>query len=178
MAFSAAYTELIFHYPLVSNLLSVIRTDFADALAWAKTKNGYAGATPVFATHLQCADLSEDTLTPAIALHPIVIEPELSLDAGRHTVQLAINAMLMLSGGEVNDLSHKLDTYVLALAQLWHSTASGVLFAGYHASARAVGGNRREIVQIPLGEDDQVKVRKGKYFRTALIGLLTSYECA
>lgn len=178
MAFDPAYTELIFHYPLCANLEAIIRADFADALAWAKTKNGCTGTTPTFVVHLQCADISEDTLTPAVAIHPTVIEPEVSLDRARITTQLAVNVMIMISGGEPNELSVKLDTYVLAMAQLWLSAPSAELFAGYHLAAKAIGGNRREIVQIPLGEDDQPKARKGKYFRTALVGLLTSFEGA
>lgn len=177
MAFNPLYTELILHFPLVPNFLGIIRADFADALTWAKTKTLYAGSTPDFAVHLQCSDLSEDTKTPAIALHPLTAQPELS-DDYRIINKLAINAMIMLSGEEPNDLAHALDTYALALAQLWLSAASSELFVGYHASAKRVGGNRREVIEVPYGEDDAPKVRHGKYFRTAIVGLMTGFECA
>lgn len=177
MAFDPLYPELILHFPLVSNLLAVTRADFADALTWAKGITQYGGVTPDFAVRLQCADLSEDTLTPALALHPLTAQTEFS-DDRRLTNRLAINAMIMLAGDEPNDLAHALDTYALAFAQLWLSASSADLFDGYHISAKSIGGNRRQVVEIPYGEDDAPKVRHGKYFRTAIVGLLTGFECA
>lgn len=177
VAFNALYSELIFHYPMMGNWQAIIRADMTDAIAWAKTKTGYAGAVPDFITHLECATLSEDTKTPAIALHPVLVTPEISLDMARVTTMLDFNALILIRGDEPNDLSIILDTYVLALAALWLQAPSATLFDGYHASAMTVGGNRREISFIALGEEDAPRIIKGKYLRTAQVGFQTSFEC-
>lgn len=178
VAFNALYSELIFHYPMMSNWQAIIRADMTEAIAWAKAKTGYTGDVPDFITHLECATLSEDTKTPAIALHPVLVVPEISADKARITTALDFNALILIRGDEPNDLSIILDTYILALAALWLQAPSSSLFANYHASAKTIGGNRREITSIGLGEEDAPRIVKGKYLRTALIGLQTSFECA
>ena len=177
MAFDPLYAELRLHHPMLVNLLGIIRADGNAALQWAKTQQGYSGSIADFAVYLECADISQDTLTPVVALHATGAEPSRADDVLLN-VPLDFNLMLMISGDEPNDVDKQLSVYVLAMSQLWYSCESSDLFSGYHASAKQIGGNRRAIVGIAYGEDDAPKVRKGKYFRTAILALRTDFMCA
>lgn len=178
MAFAAIFPELIFAYPLIPNLLAVIKDQMDEALTWAKTQNLCAETTPVFARHLESTMISESGALPAVALKETAITPVLNADGAMVEVELEIDMFLMVRGSEPNGLALVLDTYLLALSQLWYQTETATLFAGYHQSAKVIGSSRRDIEAIVCDEIDRSEQKQGFYYRTALMRLKTSFVCA
>lgn len=179
MAFSAIHTELRLAYPLISNWLAIIRADFAAALAWAKTQNGYTGTTPNIARHLESVRVNEETETPVIALRVVSADCVEQENSPLVEVVIEFDNFLMIGGTDPDDLSRAIDAYALALSELWYQADDATLFNGYAASSKVVGGSMREILGLSLGENvtNDERIRKGQYKRTALLRMQATFYC-
>lgn len=179
MAFSPSVNELKFAYPLLSNWLGIIRADFAEALTWAKTANGYTGATPDFVRHLESARINGETEVPVVAVRAVGATPTLNENQTLVEVVVEFDTFLMIGGSNPDTLSYTIDTYVLALSQLWYQAVTDQLFASYHDSAKRIGNSTRELLGVAFGENvtDDEKIRKGQYRRTALLRMETKFYC-
>lgn len=179
MAFAPIHSELRLSYPLIGNWLQIIRDDFTTALAWAKLQNGYTGQTPDIARHLESIRVSDETETPVIALRVVSADCLEQENSPLVEVVVEFDNFLMVSGADPDDLSRAIDTYALALAELWFQSDEAQLFSGYAAGAVSVGGSTRQILGMGFGENvaNDERIRKGQYRRTALLRMQTTFYC-
>lgn len=179
MAFAPIHSELRLAYPLLSNWLSIIRSDFADALTWAKAQNGYSGSTPNIARHLESVRVNDETETPVVALRVVSADCIEQENSPLVEVVIEFDNFLMIGGTDPDDLSRAIDVYALALSEAWFSSDETALLSGYAAGAQAVGGSMRQILGIGFGENvtNDERIRKGQYKRTALLRMQTTFYC-